>query len=95
MLKYPRGYSFANYEDGTFKDGGSLEDATDALANTLALLYRSSRQVGIHNFNTQGYILYNDQPPDAPENSDKAHMKGVMFFDSTQVLLYSLRRDFG
>ena len=43
MLKYPRGYSFANYEDGTFKDGGSLEDATDALANTLALLYRSSR----------------------------------------------------
>ena len=43
LIKYPQGYDYVQYSEGSFVAGGTLEDKSSPLAYTLATLYANTR----------------------------------------------------
>ncbi|KAM9970735.1 hypothetical protein ACTFIW_008704 [Dictyostelium discoideum] len=82
------GYLYADSKNPTWKIPTNTLNDTNSLSHTLNLIYSNKES------NDLAWFMYNDQPPTDEADSEYAHSKGVVAFDSTQGfwLIHSVPR---
>jgi len=75
-LKLPNSYSYLIYDSTNFRKSPYGLDIPNrgAIGKTLAGLYQNKTGTG--------YLMYNDQTPDDANHDSRAHMKGMINFNS-------------
>ncbi|KAN0038156.1 hypothetical protein ACTA71_000328 [Dictyostelium dimigraforme] len=82
------GYLYADSKSPTWKIPSNTLNDTNSLSYTLNLIYDNKESKDM------AWFMYNDQPPTDEADSEYAHSKGVVAFDSTQGfwLIHSVPR---